>query len=146
MSVFAKIRRIGADRSGAAAIEFGILGPLLITMMIGVLQFGMGMQAYNAMRSASADVARYAVVQRQKGVAVDAAGLTTEATTIATASPYKLLTANLTSSVTLDTAGTQVAGATRYKIQYTYSVPNFLKIVSLPNISLTYSRPIFVVT
>lgn len=142
-----RLRQLPGDSSGATAIEFALMGPLLFTLMLGILQVGLAMQAYNAMRSASADVARYAVVERQKGNTITTTGLTTKARQIAVASPYKLITGNLsTASVTLDTAGTQVTGATRYKVQYNYNVPNFLEIIDLPTIPLMYSRPIFVVT
>ena len=52
-----KVRQVLAalkrDDNAATAIEFGILGPMLFVMMLGVLQVGTGMQAYNAMRSAA---------------------------------------------------------------------------------------------
>ena len=49
------------DRSGAATVEFGLLGPLVITMMLGVLQMGVAMWSYNSLRSVASETARYAV-------------------------------------------------------------------------------------
>lgn len=140
------LARLRGDRSGATAIEFALLGPLLFTLLLGILQFGLAMQAYNAMRSASADVARFAVVERQKGNAVTATALSTKARTTAVASPYKLLNANLSNAVVTVATTQRVTGATEYKLQYNYNVPNFLEIIDLPTIPLMYSRPIFVVT
>ena len=54
-----------ADRSGAAAIEFGLLAPAFILLFLGVLQVGFFMQAYNSLRNASADTARQVSVQYQ---------------------------------------------------------------------------------
>ena len=59
------LRRLARDVSGSTIVEFALLGPLMMAMMLGVLQLGVGMHGYNAMRSASADVARYAAVQYQ---------------------------------------------------------------------------------
>lgn len=136
--------RLAQDRHGGAIIEFALLGPLMITMLLGVLQIGMAMQAYNALRGASSDLARYAVVERQKGTTLTTTALTTKARSVATDAPYMLITGNLTTaSVTQPT--TRVSGATEYTIQYNYNVPNILQIAGLGTIPLSYSRPIFVV-
>lgn len=144
MSAAFLLKRLAQDRHGGAIIEFALLGPLLITMMIGVLQVGMAMQAYSALRGASSDLARFATVERQKGTTLTTTALTTKARSVATGSPYELVTGNLTTaSVTQVT--TRVAGATEYRVQYNYNVPNVLQIAGLGTIPLSYSRPIFVV-
>jgi Flp pilus assembly protein TadG len=138
--------RLARDRTGGAIIEFALLGPLVITMLLGVLQIGMAMQAYNALRSASSDVARYAVVERQKGATLSATALSTKARAAVIASPYTLTNANLPTA-TVSVAGTQrVSGATEYTLQYNYNVPNLLGIAGIGTIPLSYSRPIFVVS
>ena len=53
------------DQRGSVAVEFALIGPLLIGMLMGVLQIGVGMQNYNALRGISADVARYSVINYQ---------------------------------------------------------------------------------
>jgi Flp pilus assembly protein TadG len=140
---FRSIRALRSNQEAAAAIEFGILAPALFVMVFGIMQVGIGMQSYNALRSASADVARYAVVQRQKNVQVTASGLQTYSRTVAVAAPYMLDTADLSSTVTLPT--TRISGVTEYQLVYTYTVPNVLTIIDLPDISITYTRPIFVI-
>jgi len=57
------------DCAGSVVVEFAILGPVLLTMLFGVLQFGIGMQNYNALRSVSAEVARFAVIDAQDAAA-----------------------------------------------------------------------------
>lgn len=144
MSALHFLRRLAHDRHGGAIIEFALLGPLLITMMIGVLQIGMAMQAYSALRGASSDLARYAAVERQKGTTLTTTALSTRARTVATTGPYMLISANLTTaSVTQATA--RVAGTTEYTVQYNYNVPNVLQVAGLGTIPLSYSRPIFVI-
>lgn len=139
------LSRLLRDRHGGAMVEFALLGPLMITMLLGVLQIGMAMQAYNALRGASSDVARFAVIERQKGTALNTTSLTTKARTVATASPYKLITGNLTTA-TVTQATSRVTGATEYTIQYNYNVPNILQVAGLGTIPLSYSRPIFVLS
>ena len=57
---------LGANQTASAAVEFALIGPLFLTMFMGVMQVGIGMQNYNALRSISADTARYAVVNYQR--------------------------------------------------------------------------------
>ena len=47
-----------ADRAGAVAIEFAILGPLLVMLLIGVIEFGRMLWAENALQYAVAEAAR----------------------------------------------------------------------------------------
>ena len=133
------------DTDGSVIIEFAIIGPVLITMLFGVLQIGIGMQNYNAIRGISADVARYAVVNYQTKNRLTTAQLQTYAAGIASAPPYGLQRARFQATVT--TAATQrVAGATEYTLRINYRVPTVLEIVGIGEIPLTYSRPVFVIT
>ena len=47
------------DESGSAVVEFALVGPVLIAMLMGVFHVGMAMQNYNALRSASARSAAF---------------------------------------------------------------------------------------
>jgi Flp pilus assembly protein TadG len=125
-------------------IEFALVGPVLLAMLMGVLQIGLGMQNYNALRAISADAARFAVVRGQTGAAVSTTSLENYADGIAAAAPYGLAATRFQSTATL--AGTQrVVGATEYTLQLQYNVPTFLGFIGVGEIPLTYSRPIFVV-
>ncbi len=64
------LNRLRRENTGVAAIEFALIGPAFIVMILGVLQVGMGLQSYNALRNLSADVARYSMVQYQTGNAL----------------------------------------------------------------------------
>ena len=54
--------RLHRDASGAASVEFVFALPVLATFMIGVLQFGLVLQANGAIRNALGDGIRYAKV------------------------------------------------------------------------------------
>ena len=136
--------RIDHDESGSVAIEFALLIPVLITMMLGVFQIGITMQSYNAMRSAAADIARYTVVQYQNGSFRDTDDLSTTARTMATAAPYSLSTSRLTISVSRpDTQ--RVAGTTELKVSLAYNAPSVMNMIGVGDIPLSYSQPVFLV-
>lgn len=52
------LRRVAADRSGATAIEFAILAPVLLMLLMGVVEFGRMLWAENALQYAVAEAAR----------------------------------------------------------------------------------------
>ena len=47
-----------ADRAGATAVEFAILGPLVLVVLIGVIEFGRMLWIENALQYAVAQTAR----------------------------------------------------------------------------------------
>lgn len=137
--------RLGRDASGSAAIEFALIGPAFIGMFMGVLQLGMGMQNYNALRSISADVSRYAVVNYQTRNRLNTAQLQDYAHGIASAPPYGLIRARFAVQITV-AANQRVTGANEYNVHLTYRIPTFLAIFNISDIPLTYDRPIFVIS
>ena len=137
--------RLHRDTSGSTAIEFALIGPAFIGMFMGVLQIGVGMQNYNAVRSVSADVARYAVVNYQTNNHLNTDQLQTYANGIASAAPYGLVRERF--SVEITVAATQrVTGANEYNMHMTYDVPTFLSVLGMSDIPLTYDRPVFVIS
>jgi len=140
--LFSNIRK---NADGAAAIEFALIAPMLFGLMLGVLQIGIAMQNYNALRSVSADVARYAVVNYQTSTRLSVSQLQDYAYSVGTTAPYALQRQNLTTSVRMATTQ-RVTGATEYTIALTYNVPSVLSVIGIGNIPLSYSRPIFVVS
>lgn len=138
------IRRLARDVSGSTIVEFALLGPLMMAMMFGTLQLGVGMHGYNAMRSASADVARYAAVQYQTDNDLSNSQIEAYAQLVLTRTPYGLSSSDV--GVTVANAATQrVTGAKELTLTYTYRVPNFLTLITQRDIDLTYARPIFVI-
>jgi Flp pilus assembly protein TadG len=132
------------NSSGSVVIEFAILAPVLVTMLMGVLQIGLAMQNYNALRSVAAEASRYAVVQRQKSATLVASDVATQARTVAIAAPYGLKTARLTVACT-NAATQRVSGATEMTLTLSYNIPTFLGIIGISEIPISFSRPVFVV-
>lgn len=58
----ALFHRLRDDRAGAAAVEFVMAMPILITIMIAILQFGLVLQAQGAMRHGIGEGLRMAKV------------------------------------------------------------------------------------
>ena len=132
------------DQRGSVAVEFALVGPLLIGMLMGVLQIGVGMQNYNALRGISADVARYSVINYQTDNRLTVGQLQDYANGVAATAPYGLTRDRFTA--TISAAATQrVSGATEYTITLDYDVPTMLSIIGIDEIPLSYSRPIFVI-
>lgn len=142
MSARGIITRLAGDIRGAAAIEFALLGPALLVMLFGVLQVGLGLQSYNAMRNLSADVARYAMVQYQTGNELSNSQLRTFARNHAQGAPYMMDPDRL--EVLIDDAETQrVAGARELNIEVSYTITSMLEFAGIPDITLDFNRPIF---
>ena len=142
-------RGLSRDAAGSVAIEFALIGPAMLAMLLGVLQIGIGMQNYNALRSVSAEVARYAVINAQDAAAQSNMTLrdTNEelqdyAREIATETPYGLQANKLT--VTITSVPTRVDGASERTIQLQYNIPSVLGVIGIDSIPITYSRPVFI--
>ncbi|MGX7895197.1 TadE/TadG family type IV pilus assembly protein [Tsuneonella sp. HG222] len=134
--------RILRDSSGSTAVEFALLAPVLIGSLIAILHVGTGMQNYNAMRSVSADVARYTVVEFANGGTVptnDEIG--TWGTTQATGPAYKLRGGTV---VVTNAATQRVGGAVEKTIVVTATMPTLFDEMGLKGFTMTYSRPVFV--
>ena len=131
------------DQTASAAIEFGLIGPAFIAMFMGVMQVGIGMQNFNALRSISAQTARYAVVNYQKSNLLTAIQIQTYASDLAKAPPYGLDRTRFVSFVSTPLVQ-RVAGATEFQIRLTYRIPTWLGVIGFDEIPLTYTRPIFV--
>ena len=72
--MIARLRQLRGDTAGSAVVEFGILAPTIITLFLGVVQVGMWMQTYNALRSVAAESGRYVAVEYQKSNNISKAG------------------------------------------------------------------------
>ena len=143
------LQNLFKNDSGSVIVEFALLGPVLIGMLFGVLQIGLGMQNYNAIRGASADAARVTVIAYQQPQTLTESNKLTNsqieasARSIAIAPPYGLIPTRLT--VRVVTAPTQrVTGATELTLTTTYNIPTVLSVFGIRDIPLTYTRPIFV--
>jgi len=136
------LARLRDDTAGAAILEFALLGPAFIAMLLGVLQVGIGLQNYNAIRNLSADVARYAMIQYSTGNRLNNEQLRSFAVAHAQGAPYMLNGDRISAAVT--TATTQrVTGAVELKLRINYRIPTLFDSMGVRGPALSYTRPVF---
>lgn len=139
------LTRVRKDNTGSVVVEFAIIGPTMLAMMLGVFQIGIGMQNYNAIRSIAAETARHAIVNYQTGNKLSNSQLADHAKTVGISPPYSLQYDRLAASVN-DAAVQRVSGAKELTVTLTYRVPTILGIIGISDIPMSFSRPIFVIT
>ncbi|OGS58120.1 MAG: hypothetical protein A3J40_08975 [Erythrobacter sp. RIFCSPHIGHO2_12_FULL_63_10] len=130
------------DESGATIIEFALLGPIVLGLMIGVIQIGLAMQSYNAVRSVTAETARFALVAYQQGNDPTNATIRTQALGIADGPPYLLDRNDLVITVN-DAAVQRVDGAKELTVSVAYQTPTVLPFFTWVSPIVSHERPIF---
>lgn len=136
------LRHLGRDRSGSTIIEFAILAPAIVTLFLGILQVGIWMQSYNALRSIAADAGRYTAVQYQKGNNISNIAMATWARDRAI--DHYLFKSDLISTDVTDAANQQITGVTEKTLTLNYTYKSYLPIIGVEDPDVTFSRPIFV--
>ncbi|TCJ39217.1 TadE/TadG family type IV pilus assembly protein [Parafrankia sp. BMG5.11] len=137
------LRPLTRDTAGSAAIEFALIAPVFLMMLLGVFQVGIWLQSYNAMRGAVADTARQVAVEYQTANKLTNAQISNTGLAVATTSPYLLKESRIEVNVDEPTAQT-FAGARELNLTLTYQLPTFLDFAGISGPSLTYSRAMFV--
>lgn len=137
--------RLRKDRSGASAIEFALLAPVFMMLLFGVLQAGVWLQNYNAVRSATHDAARTILIEYQAENNLTDEQIRRVVLARATTAPYFLDTDKLT--VNINRLGTtRVTGTTEIEVELRYAIDSFLPFADLPGSTVVYERPVFIVT
>lgn len=136
------LQRLRASRSGSTIVEFGILAPIIITLFMGILQVGIWMQSYNALRSVAADAGRYTAVQYQKSNRIDNLAIATWARDWAI-DHYLFKSDKLSTDVT-PAATQRITGVTELTLTITYKYESYLSIIGITDPDVTFARPIFV--
>lgn len=141
------LRALSSDRSGSPAVEFGLLAPLFAILAVGVFQGGFYVQKYNALRNLSGDVARYAMIEYQKGNDPTATTIQNHVQTLANNGGFELEAARLTPSVSevTNTSLKQISHAREMTITLTYTPPDLLTWVDGTGLTLSYTRPVFLI-
>lgn len=137
------LRKLRRDNTGAAIVEFALIAPVFMLMTFGVVHVGMLLQNYNAIRNLSADVARYAMVQKQTGNSLSNTQLRTYAITQAEGAPY-LLVRDRVNAVVETPLVQRVTGLQERTITITYQMEGVLDWAGIDAPFVTYSRPIFI--
>lgn len=138
------LSRLTKDTCGSAIVEFGILAPVILTLLLGVLQAGLWMEYYNALRSAAADTSRYVTVEYQKSNRISNVDMALWARNHAI-SAYLLTPSDLSTDVT-DAADQPVSGVTEKTLTFTYTMDTVLGVAGIASVPVTFSRPVFVST
>jgi len=141
--VIVALRRFVQDRAGSAAIEFGLIAPAFLTVLVGVFQVGVWLQSYNAMRNALTETARSIAVEYQTDNKLSDRQIEDTGLAVATTAPYLLDADNL--DVALVTPTTQAfTGAREMTLTLTYQLPTFLDFAGISGPEISYSRSLFV--
>ena len=136
-------RDLAADSRGGPAVEFGLLAPAMITMLLGIIWVGIQMKSYNELRSVAADVSRYTVIEYQKSNKLTTNQISEVAAATAVRLPYGLNGDNLDVTVTEQTS--PVASAKKLVLVLSYTAPpDLLKIIGVSAPLMTYSKTVYV--
>ncbi|TCJ32287.1 TadE/TadG family type IV pilus assembly protein [Parafrankia sp. BMG5.11] len=139
MELFAQILR--SDRRGAALVEFALISPILITMLLGVVQIGTWVQAYNSVRNVVNDTTRFAMVEYQRGNKISDEAIADRASAIAVSGKYNLDAGLVIPAVT--TKSTEVDGIKQRRLVISYKAPEFMPFVSALSPNIQYGRDIY---
>ncbi len=130
----ASLKRVAAEDRGATLIEFALVTPVLILVLVASLDFARALNAYVTVTNASREAARYAVVHP---AADDASIRSFVATRIVPLDPAALeVTAAYTPSTDVRwTASTPSPGSVTVNVRYrwdaaTWMVGNFFSAAS----------------
>lgn len=129
------------DERGGPLVEFAILAPAILTMMFGVLQVGIQMFSYNALRSVVADTTRYTMIQYQNGVKIDTTAIQGYAGPTAVGPRYNL---NSTFDATVTNPTSDIAGMKKFTIVATYTPANPLGFANISALNLSVTRSFYV--
>lgn len=136
------LKRLRRDRSGSTIVEFGILAPAIVTLFLGILQVGIWMHSYNALRSIAADTGRYTAVQYQRVNYISNIDMATWARDRAI-DDYLFDSDRVSTDVT-DATNQQIAGVTEKTLTITYRYESLMGIIGVGDQDVSFSRPIFV--
>ena len=137
------LRRLVRREDGATVVEFALLAPVFFMALIGLLETGLYMQNFNAVRSLSSDAARFAAVEYQKQNELDKDLLKNSIEAMAVQSPYNLNQNRLV--VTVEPQTSSISGAKAFDLDVTYTPPGFLDNLGMNNFQIAYSRPLYVI-
>lgn len=135
-------RRLRRSRDGSTMVEFAIIGPAMITLLLGVVQTGIQVQNYNAVRNLASDGARFTTVQYQKGTRSATDTIETWMYARGVSGVYNLNIDRLTVDVT-EQATSQLPGLVEMNISVTYAAPDYLWSIAGDTLTITASRPVF---
>ncbi len=140
--------RLRQDRRGSVLVEFAILAPALIGLTLGVFEIGVQMYNYNTIRSVASDVARETVIEAQRRLednTIAISDTSIEELYLGRAMSWNLDVDRLTVDA-VEQPMSRVPGAKEFDLRIQFEAFDFLGFMGLPPLTMSYNRPIFVVT
>lgn len=137
-------RSLAEDQSGSITVEFALIAPAFLMMLLGVFQIGVWMQAYNAMRNAVTETGRNVAVEYQTGNKLSQDQIEDTGFAVATTNPY-LLDPDKTTIEVEQPVNQRILGARELKLTLTYQMPTFLSFAGIDGPQIAYSRALFVI-
>lgn len=118
------------DRKGAAAVEFALLMPFILIMLIGLVDFGMGLWTQMQLESAARAGAQYALIDYAdtsgiQNAVTGSSNLTTAPTPLATTF------CECSNGTSVSCAGTCASGSVRIFVRVT-ATSSFTPLLSYP--------------
>jgi hypothetical protein len=141
--VIRHLLHLARNQRGGSAVEFALLAPVFIALMMGVVEVGVYMQNYSAVRALATDASRFAAVEYQKNNKITEGTLESNIRSMGIASPYNLVDSRLTIDVD-EISPSPINGARQFTLTLTYDLPDIVGGTSIDNISLNYTRQLFV--
>ena len=141
-----KRRPLISNERGSAVIEFALVSPLVILLILGALQLGMVLRANAGLRELAGWGGRRAVISYQIVSDNDTIGAATLKSLIqneAKSRKYNLEGGTLTVTVT-NQADTALLTVNRMRLQLTYNYPLSLPFISTKSIPLSADRTFYV--
>lgn len=139
------VRRLLGDHRASVVVEFGLIAPAFLMMLLGVFQVGIWMQSYNAMRNSVSEAARNISVEYQTDNRLTDSQIQDFGLAVATTAPYMLEREATEVEVNKDGAPAQlIAGTRKLMLTITYQTPSFLSFAGINGPELVYSRAVFV--
>lgn len=136
--------RLLCDDEGAVIVEFALLGPLFIGLLLAVLQIGIGMQSYNAVRNVATDVSRDVMIEYLTSNEMNSAQIKQAALATSVSAPY-LLDGDSIDVEVIEATTQRVDGAREFSFTIKYEIPSILNMMGFQAPTIEHSRPIFVV-
>jgi Flp pilus assembly protein TadG len=133
--------RLWRDRRGISALEFGLISPVFLFMIIGIGQMGILFEAQAGLRHAVAEGARYATIYVPNSTGVATRPTNAQIIAKVTSSKYGLNASYITGPTI--TSGTS-NGATYLDITMSYAVPLDFVFYHPPAVTLTETRRAYV--
>lgn len=141
--MFKFLRRVRRDESGATIIEMAVLLPVLLTMLIGIMQAGLYLQAQNAIRGVAGEMSRFMTVESQRDNHLSDDQIRIKAMDIASSPPYMLRLDDL--DIRVENETTQSMDRVRkINLAMSYNIPNVLGFDKIDMLTLNYTRSVFV--